>query len=560
MATKLDAEAYKYFKSLPESEWTNEERRAINDYERAEAQAPSNDELEYANFIINKSSKNPSTDGAYYKKTGEYQKALDIMQRDRAYVATKGSRGMEAYVQPVKRIPDDLLKDNQFNFNWKSVYENQPNIEKLRDTEADYDRLKKFIDSKMYDVNDPVNLQKIAYDLHMYNPNTMKWSEFINSEQGNEFKKYIKDVRENQKNKAIDAIFSGEEPTKVNYPLLGPTDIPGSNFLVDFGLPVSKQAAYNAVKRGEDPELGAAMAVDLGSNALMALQPGSKAVSPIISKGSNFIVPAVQNAAQVAINDEDPLAAGVNTLVGGSINMGTPLFLNKYGSKLSRWNPGEQGYSRNAVIKEHIDDLANKAADIKKRLDNGALIKPDPNKFPSVFVNDEKKIAFVKPSNIEVRDHYKDLGYTVKDLKEMRNYDAGILTEKDYDFYNKNKSLIRGRWAKSNASEPKFTDRQMDSMFKNLWNKEYQGQKTINELNKQQLEILLGKEISESRWNWLKRNMPDALKDYLTNAAGRSQMGNSFLNVPQMIFGANLGKLAEERKNKKPKISEIFGE
>jgi hypothetical protein len=100
----------------------------------------------------------------------------------------------------------------------------------------------------------------------------------------------------------------------------------------------------------------------------------------------------------------------------------------------------------------------------------------------------------------------------------------------------------------------------MDSMFKNLWNKEYQGQKTINELNKQQLEILLGKKISESRWNWLKRNMPDALKDYLTNAAGRSQMGNSFLNVPQMIFGANLGKLAEERKNKKPKISEIFGE
>ena len=58
MATKLDAEAYKYFKSLPESEWTNEERRAINDYERAEAQAPSNDELEFANFVINKSSKN----------------------------------------------------------------------------------------------------------------------------------------------------------------------------------------------------------------------------------------------------------------------------------------------------------------------------------------------------------------------------------------------------------------------------------------------------------------------------------------------------------------------
>ena len=554
---KLSKIEYEALKALNPEDLTNEDRRDIIDFERAEAQAPSLDDVEWATEIHNMASKNPSTVGVELKAIGDYDKALKILEQETAYNNIKGGRAKETYVQPVKRIPDDL--NSQFNFNWKSVYENTKG-EKLRDTEADYDKLKKFIDSNMYDINDPVKLQEIAYNFHMYNPNTMKWSEFINSEQGEEFKKYLKDVRENQKNKAIDAIFSGEESTKVNYPLLGPTDIPGSNFLVDFGLPVSKQAAYNAVKRGEDPELGAAMAVDLGSNALMALQPGSKAVSPIISKSSNFIVPAVQNAAQVAINDEDPLAAGVNTLVGGSINMGTPLFLNKYGSKLSRWNPGETGYSRNAVIKEHIDDLANKAADIKKRLDNGALIKPDPKKFPSVFVNDEKKVAFVKPSNIEVRNHYKDLGYTVKDLKEMRNYDAGILTEKDYDFYNKNKSLIRGRWAKSNASEPKFTDSQMDSMFKNLWSKEYQGQKTINELNKQQLEILLGKKISESRWNWLKRNMPDALKDYLTNAAGRSQMGNSFLNVPQMIFGANLGKLAEERKNKKPKISEIFGE
>jgi hypothetical protein len=553
----ISKEKYERLKLLPEEYRSNEQREAIVDFERAEAQAPTMAQVRAAVRMHNTLTKNPSLVNSNPVAKQKLDEALKIIEADRAYTAVKGNHVNEAYVQPVKRIPDDLSGD--FDFNWKSVYENTKG-EKLRDTEADYDKLKKFIDSNMYDINDPVKLQEIAYNFHMYNPNTMKWSEFINSEQGEEFKKYLKDVRENQKNKAIDAIFSGEEPTKVNYPLLGPTDIPGSNFLVDFGLPVSKQAAYNAVKKGEDPELGAAMAVDLGSNALMTLQPGSKAVSPIISKGSNFLVPAVQNVAQYAINDEDPLAAGVNTLVGGSINLGTPLFLNKYGSKLSRWNPGETGYSRNAVIKEHIDDLANKAADIKKRLDNGALIKPDPKKFPSVFVNDEKKVAFVKPSNIEVRNHYKDLGYTVKDLKEMRNYDAGILTEKDYDFYNKNKSLIRGRWAKSNASEPKFTDSQMDSMFKNLWNKEYQGQKTINELNKQQLEILLGKKISESRWNWLKRNMPDALKDYLTNAAGRSQMGNSFLNVPQMIFGANLGKLAEERKNKKPKISEIFGE
>lgn len=552
---KLSKIEYEALKVLNPEDLTNEDRRDIIDFERAEAQAPSLDDVEWATEIHNMASKNPSTVGAELKAIGDYDKALKILEQETAYNNLKGGRAKDAYVQPVKRIPDDLSDD--FDFNWKSVYENTKG-EKLRDTEADYDKLKKFIDSNMYDINDPVKLQEIAYNFHMYNPNTMKWSEFINSEQGEEFKKYLKDVRENQKNKAIDAIFSGEEPTKVNYPLLGPTDIPGSNFLVDFGLPVSKQAAYNAVKKGEDPELGAAMAVDLGSNALMALQPGSKAISPIISKGSNFVVPAVQNAAQVAINDEDPLAAGVNTLVGGSINLGTPLFLNKYGSKLSQWNPGEKGYSRNAVIKEHIDDLANKAAEVKKRLDNGALRQS--KEYPSVFINDENKIAYIKQRNLDARRYYNKLGYKIKDIEEMRNHDAGILTKADYDFYENNKSLIRGRWAKSNASEPKFNETQRDSMFKNLWSREYKGKKDINEYNKQQLEILLGKKISESRWNWLKRNMPDALKDYLTNAAGRSQMGNSFLNVPQMIFGANLGKLAEERKNKKPKISEIFGE
>ena len=552
---KLSKIEYEALKALNPEDLTNEDRRDIIDFERAEAQAPSLDDVEWATEIHNMASKNPSTVGAELKAIGDYDKALKILEQETAYNNVKGGSAKDTYVQPVKRIPNDLSDD--FDFNWKSVYENTKG-EKLRDTEADYDKLKKFIDSNMYDINDPVNLQKIAYDFHMYNSNTMKWSEFINSEQGEEFKKYLKDVRENQKNKAIDAIFSGEEPTKVNYPLLGHTDIPGSNFLVDFGLPVSKQAAYNAVKKGEDPELGAAMAVDLGSNALMALQPGSKAVSPIISKGSNFVVPAVQNAAQVAINDEDLLAAGVNTLVGGSINLGTPLFLNKYGSKLSRWNPGEKGYSRNAVIKEHIDDLANKAAEVKKRLDNGALRQS--KEYPSVFINDENKIAYIKQRNLDARRYYDKLGYKIKDIEEMRNHDAGILTKADYDFYENNKSLIRGRWAKSNASEPIFNETQRDAMFKNLWSREYKGKKDISDYNKQQLEILLGKKISESRWNWLKRNMPDALKDYFTNAAGRSQMGNSFLNVPQMIFGANLGKLAEERKNKKPKISEIFGE
>lgn len=552
----ISKEKYERLKLLPEAYRTNEQRDAIVDFERAEAQAPSLAEVRRAQRMHNQLTKQGSLVNTNPVAKQKLDEAMKIIKADQAYLTAVGNRADKAYVQPVKRIPDDL--QSEFNFNWKSAYENANPGEKLRDTEADYDKLKKFIDDNMYDVTDPVELQKIAYKFHMYNPNTGSWSEFINSEQGKEFQNYLKDVEKYQRDKAIEDIFSGKDPTKVNYPIIGPTNVPGSDFLVDFGLPVSKQAAYNAVKRGEDPNLGPALAADALTNVLMSVQPGSKSVSPFISKGSNFIAPTVQNISQMAVNDEDPLAAGINTVVGGSVNLATPFFLNRYGSKFSRWTPGEKGYSRSSVVKEHIDDLANKAASIETKLKNGALRQS--KEYPSVFVNDEKKIAFIRDRNIDAKRHYDELGYKIKDLEEMRNYNPGIINKSDYDFYQDNKSLLRGKFAKSNATEPLFNETQMNSMFKNLWAKEYKGKSTVDTYNKHQLEILLGKKISESRWNWLKRNMPDALKDYLTNAAGRSQMGKAYLNVPQMIMGVDLGKLAEEKKNKKPSISEIFGE
>ena len=175
---KLSKIEYEALKALNPEDLTNEDRRDIIDFERAEAQAPSLDDVEWATEIHNMASKNPSTVGVELKAIGDYDKALKILEQETAYNNIKGGRAKETYVQPVKRIPDDL--NSQFNFNWKSVYENTKG-EKLRDTEADYDKLKKFIDSNMYDINDPVKLQEIAYNFHMYNPNTMKWSEFINS-------------------------------------------------------------------------------------------------------------------------------------------------------------------------------------------------------------------------------------------------------------------------------------------------------------------------------------------------------------------------------------------
>lgn len=559
--TKRD---YELYNTLPESELTNEERKLKRNFERAEAKAPSIEDVEWATEVHNAASKNPSTLGRELKESGDYQKALDILNADMAYTATIGSKKQGAYVQPVKRIPDDL--NSQFNFNWKSAYENTKG-EKLRDTEADYDKLQKFIDSNMFKIDDPVNIQKIAYDMHMYNPNTMKWTDFINSEQGEEFKKYLADVRENQRKKEVEKIFSGEEPTKVNYPLLGPTDVPGSNFLVDFGLPVSKQAAYNAAMKNEEPNIGPAMAVDAASNILMALQPGSKAASPLISKGSNFVVPAVQNAGQYAINDEDPLAAGINTVLGGAVNIGTPYALNRF-NKYTRM-PGQQ-YTQRVQAGERAGQIADRVGKIEKRLKDGALVRgveelentSGKTAKGEYYYNHAKKKVFTNYPAI--KEMMEAEGYSVSPLRDMRKWKPGILSNKDNDFYFANSGVLRRPLNKNDKTFEKavYTNNRkqgLDKEYKKVARSMAEG-KDISQMNKAELEAILRGPAKESYMNWLSRNMPDAFKNYMTNAAGRSQMGTGVLSLPQLIFQTNLGKAVEERKKKKPKISEIFGE
>lgn len=544
---KLSKIEYEALKALNPEDLTNEDRRDIIDFERAEAQAPSLDDVEWATEIHNMASKNPSTVGAELKAIGDYDKALKILEQETAYNNIKGGRAKDVYVQPVKRIPDDL--NSQFNFNWKSAYENTKG-ERLRDTEADYDKLQKFIDSNMYDVNDPVNLQKIAYELHMYNPNTMKWSEFIKSEQGNEFKKYIKDVEKYQKDKAVEKIFSGEEPTKVNYPLLGPTDVPGSQFLVDFGLPVAKEYAKKNYENinGVSDMIGP-LAVDFGTNAIMAIQPGSKAESSLIVRGSDFLAPAVQNVGQIAYNDMDPAAAAANTVVGGAVNIGTPFALNRINRYAAK--PGK-GYSQRVELQSASDKIANKVDEIDKRVKDGALHL----KRNDVWVNDKNKIAFT--DNPGFVKKYSEKGYTVVPEKNIRDYDPGRLTKQEYEYYAKNKSILRNYRAKQ--SERDNVLQLNDNAYKKLLREMARGQKTIETLSKPELEILMGKRLSETRYNYLRRNIPDAVKNYLTNMAGRSQMGTGVLSLPQRLLGMDFAKYIEEKKNKKPTISEIFGE
>lgn len=579
MANIISKELYQHLKAQPLEDLDEDDRTKINDYERAEVNAPSNADVNIAKHIHDAVAANPHTHG-YDKEEVDW--ANDILAQEIRYFNLKGGNTKDTYVQPVKRIPDTLTEGNDFKFNWKSAYENTKG-EKLRDTEADYDKLKKFIDSNMFEFNDPdVDLKKIAYNFHMYDPSKIPaelktpeeidayfknpWGYFINSEQGEEFKKYLEDVRENQRKKDVEKIFSGEEPSESYYPGLGTINIPGSNAILDFMFPVSKDAARKAILNNKEPELGGPLAVDAVTNLLMAAQPGSKSTIPLINKGSNFLAPAVQNFGNYVFNDIDPVVAGINTTMGGAVNIGTPYALNRF-NRYTRM-PG-QNYNQRVQVGERVDQIADKVGNIEKRLNDGALVRgvetlentSGKTAKGEYYYNHAKKKVFT--NNPAIKEMMEAEGYSVSPIKDMRNWKPGILSNKDNDFYFNNSGVLRRPF---NKSEKTFENVVYDNNRKQGLDKEYKNVaksmaegKEISQMDKAELEAILRGPAKETYMNWAARNMPETVKNYLTNAAGRSQMGTGVLSLPQMIFQTNLGKVVEERKKKKPKISEIFG-
>lgn len=592
----MTAQDYKFYKSLNPSELTDQDRKDLIDFERAEAKAPSLDDVQWATDIDKMASKNPSTVGRELKESGDYDKAQQILNADRAYAATLGPRKMDAYVRKVQRIPDDLIEGNDFKFNWKSAYENLKN-EKLRDTEADYDKLQKFIQSNMYDVTDPVNLQKIAYDFHMFNPNTMSWADFINSEQGKEFRNYIKDVEKYQREKRINEIFDNE-----------------SNFTVDFMLPVAKENARSALLKGEEPNVGPAITFDAATNLAM-MAPG---------KIGLIAPPVITNVGQYALNDEEPEVAGINTLLGVGSNAATPFVIKRGGRYFQK--PGA-GYSQRVEVQGTADAIANKVDKINKRFEEGALqgiddyartptgeIKLDKNGLESIenigFVNAKKKIIFTDdPERAFKRMKVNPEGYTIRPKKEAGMYDKGIIPEKDVAFLKSNEMILRQnplqhinlrnyrnirKDLNKGLADVKKAEELRNKAYKDIQNpdmkdvsglkgkaaehftsinlaKKHQSEKVINQaldkllkggkISEMELKELygLGYNPKESLTSFLSRLPPDILKNYLTNFMGRKVSGGVAMNLPQMLFGTDLQKKVDEYKNKKPKISEIFG-
>lgn len=548
---KLTKQAYEALKRLDRKYLTQEDLDDIHEYESSAALMPSKEDMAWATTILNES--NPQIQSVF-KKNGDWAKAMDIVNQDRAARQVMTEKGQYPYVRTVRATPDDIVEKGGYKFNWRNAYENVKD-EKLRATEDDAKKLQDFISSNMFDINDDAKLQQIAYDLHMYNPNTMKWSEFIQSEQGDEFRNYLDDVRNAQTEKAVEDIWDD------------------SGFAVDFMLPVSKSYArehYN----DKDFSITKPLISDVLANVVMMgpafaealpaklARPAGKVLNkPLISTiYGNFAAPAITETSNAIYNDQSIPETIARTIEGAAVNVGTPMVLETGLSRLGQGLPIKEG---GRSVQKLIDDAANDAGNIWSGIKKGS--KPYPTNYhrmdePMEFSMkkdgvtkyystnpDQSKKNWVKRGKEKEFESVKDMPYESFTGNEMDRFQEGL-------------PFLRGKAGKSNAS--KIAREIQDSKKSNITDLlDKKGEALLKEGNLVSLSPAelrqLGYPDKESYVNWLSRefknNAPEVAKTYLTNAAGRPQFGRRagpIMTVNQ-LFGTELfkkDKNAEEKE------------
>lgn len=483
MAT-LTREEYKFYKSQDPKELTKEELKSIYEYEAAEAQMPSDEDIEWARFILNE--KDP-IEQEKLRKSGDIKRALDIISQERSAKNLMIKSGNRPYVRQVKKVPDDIAKGYGFKFNWKDAYE-QEKGETLRPTEADADKLQKYISSKMYDVGDNVNLSKIAYDMHLYNPNTMTWGEFIQSPTGENFKEYLADVKKYQTDKAVEDIWKSEP-------------------LVDFMLPVSKEyAKRNYENINGKSDMIFPLAADVGANIAMTGRLPFVKNPTVRTVYGNVAAPLITEGSNVIANDKPVDLAAINALEGTLVNVGTPMALRKGGNWLE--NLAGRGGTTGEALQNTLNKAASKAREVAKKKKGGYIWTEG---------DQVKKLTKGKETVIEP---------TSKDLKN-------VISDEDI------KLAERGRMAKLfgltegekvGRGVTKIKADKSPELRAELAKKIASGKvPTPDEIRRS------GFSSSESFMNWLSDNVPEAMSSYLTNMAGRAKFGQrgmgSIINV-----------------------------
>ena len=554
----ITKEEYDFFKSQNPEDLTQEELNWINEYEKAEAGAPSAEDIEWATFILNE--RDPQIQ-AVNRKNGDFDKAMKLMNQLNSSRQVMQQKGQDPYVKKVNSTPKDIVEKGGFQFNWRDAYEKSKG-EKLRATEADAKKLQEFINSNMFNIDDDVKLQQIAYNLHMYNPNTMTWSDFINSEQGEEFKKYLEDVRKAQTEKAVEDIWEGKDKSR----------------LVDFMLPVSREYAkkhYN----DEDFSIAGPLAIDAATNLVMA---GPSAVTkalpikaatnaekalnvPLVSfLYGNVAAPFITETGNAIFNKESIPEALARTVEGTAINIGTPRILEGVLSSAGRGLP--KGNSR--AVQKMIDEAANKAAEVNSKIKSGTP-------YPILDANGKR----VGPFEYAVKDgkvthHYSSdpdvskanhKSYNYKPLSEMPNTEA--ISDVDYLAARQGLPFTRGKKDYVQKSIGFTQDKDASSLndLVILKAKSLAKDGDLRNLTPAQIRQL-GFADRESMMNYLlriiKTRVPETLQTYLTNAAGRPEFGREAGPIENInrLLGVNLfGKDKTQEEKQKSRIQHLLG-
>lgn len=549
----ITKEEYEFFKSQNPEDLTQEELNWINEYEKAEAGAPSAEDIEWATFILNE--RDPQIQ-AVNRKNGDTDKALKLMQQLNASRQVMQQKGQDPYVKKVKSTPEDVVKDSGFKFNWRDAYE-QTKGEKLRATEADAKKLQDFINSNMFNVDDDVKLQQIAYNLHMYNPNTMTWSDFINSEQGDEFKKYLEDVRKAQTEKAVEDIWEGKDKSR----------------LVDFMLPVSKEYAKNHYNDKDFSMVGPLM-TDVGSNLIMTGPSLPSKVGTNVAKVmnkplvsflyGNVAAPAITETGNAVFNDESIPEALVRTAEGAAVNIGTPRILEGMLSSAGRGIP--KGNSR--AVQKMIDESANKAAEVNTKIKSGTpypILDANGNRVgPFEYAVKDGKVTHHYSSDPAV-SKANQKSYNYKPLSEMPNTEA--ISDVDYLAARQGLPFTRGK--KDYMQESISIAQDKDAASLNdlvlLKAKSLAKDGDLRNLTPAQIRQL-GFANKESLMNYLlrslKTNTPETLATYMTNAAGRPEFGREAGPIENInrLFGTNFFKKDTSTEDKqKSRIQKLLG-
>lgn len=563
---KLKKQDYEDLIKMPKEYLTQEDLNDIHEYEAQTAGAPSEEDVQWATTILNE--KNPLIQ-AEFRKSGDFDKANSIINQSRAAKVLMISQGQDPYVKKVSSTPEDIVKKGGFTFNWRNAYENVKN-EKLRPTEADAKKLQDFINSNLYDVNDDANLQQIAYNLHMYNPNTMKWNDFISSEQGAEFQKFLDDVRKAQTEKEVEDIWAGKYD-KTLYDKFGTA-------AVNFMLPISKEYAkkhYN----DEDFSLTGPLMADAAANLVMAGPGVAEALPakvgipvarvmnrPLVSAiYGNVAAPTITETGNVIWNDESIPEAIARTAEGTAINIGTPRILESMLSSAGRGLPTKEG---KRTVQKMIDEAANKAAKVLDDISNGKPypityeVQPGPIEFTQVTKDGNKYFSTDVPVSQKDRPTIKF--ESIKDMPaEAVTFDEFAQVKQGLPFLrgkNYNTKLAKNLKEIQDAGSIYLQD---DLLFRKATALAKNGDlRNLTPVDLRQL----GFTDKESFMNYLirtiKMNTPSTLSSYLTNAAGRPEFGREAGPIENInrLLGTNLfGKDKTQEEKQKSRIQRILG-